>query len=799
MIKRYIPLKYKLILVFGQISAVILLGYFFLAVKLFEQDKVAYVYSSALESIENKRVLISDFINFNAEKLDDVSSMLNAGNINVVRDYLNAHTEIKKFKSFTSNFDWGDASVDQTNKIQESSDYQLNLIDHQLVLNRHKDNKLIYSAVIDAKIILEDENGHHSFFIMASGPLRGRDKNLVQNFRNKIIKARLQSGVKEIEGELGPYLVAYNKILPDLYLVRAIPKEIALLGVEDLKIKSFFYLIGLIALASILSIFMGNYFINPINELIESTELLGEGKFQTRAKVLRNDELGKLARVFNIMAEKISALIAEVESYSKHLEELVAQKTSSLTKALSLQKAMINSLDQGFFLVNNKLKILGEYSKSAKLFFGPTLEGKDVDQVIVGPDLDKEFLRPFFENLFLEKIPFESLLPLAPKQYETFDHRTLVLDYEPIRNESGKLVVVVVISTDITDRLKVEKENERQKSHVQMILRILNGQYQFTRLLQETKASFDDFLLHEDTKFTYDNLLRLAHSLKGNFGIYYLIDLVHEIHDIEKKIISAIDPAQLMECFHLLLNTVDTELTKLSQEYPFLTNGKDWKNTHNSYVYEESEIKRVIESVNQAHNLVEVKEILRDQLLKLPIKQLFSSLIEDCLEHSKKVGKPIDDIEIIGGELRVEPAFCSLLIQHLIHLTRNCVDHGLERPEQRIEKAKTESGHICISFSKTSDQKMLISIKDDGRGIDSERLLEKAREAGLDMSRFNAENAWEIIFESGISTAQEESLTSGRGIGMFDVQNFIRENGGEIKVISIPDKGCEFLISLPAF
>ena len=94
---------------------------------------------------------------------------------------------------------------------------------------------------------------------------------------------------------------------------------------------------------------------------------------------------------------------------------------------------------------------------------------------------------------------------------------------------------------------------------------------------------------------------------------------------------------------------------------------------------------------------------------------------------------------------------------------------------------------------------MLISIKDDGRGIDSERLLEKAREAGLDMSRFNAENAWEIIFESGISTAQEESLTSGRGIGMFDVQNFIRENGGEIKVISIPDKGCEFLISLPAF
>lgn len=391
------------------------------------------------------------------------------------------------------------------------------------------------------------------------------------------------------------------------------------------------------------------------------------------------------------------------------------------------------------------------------------------------------------------------MLQLAPKQYETFDNRTLVLDYEPIRNDSGKIVVVVVISTDVTEKLKVERDNEKQRNNVKMILKILNGRYQFSRLLQETKSSFDDFSSNEDVKFTYDNLLRLAHSLKGNFGIYYLIELTHMIHDIEKKIISAKNSVELMECFHLLLYTVDRELCHLVEEYPFLTGGRDWKGAHNYFTYEESEVKNIIESINWAKNLGEVKEILRYQLLKLPVRQLFSSLIDDCLEHARKVGKPIAKIDFEGGELRVDPTFCSVLTQHLIHLTRNCVDHGLELPHVRKEYCKNEQGLIAISVAKDENKKIIISIKDDGRGIDSERLLKKAHEAGIDISRYTNENAWQLIFESGISTAEEESLTSGRGIGMFDVQKFIQESGGEIKVVSSPGKGCEFLISLPAF
>jgi two-component system chemotaxis sensor kinase CheA len=460
---------------------------------------------------------------------------------------------------------------------------------------------------------------------------------------------------------------------------------------------------------------------------------------------------------------------------------------------------MINSLDQGFFLVNEKQKILGEFSNSAKLFFGPDLEGKSIDNVIKGEGVEPQFLKTFFDNLFLETIPFESLLDLAPKQFNTNDHRTIVLDYEPIRNSSEKIVVVVVISTDITEKLKIEKENERQRNHVKMILKILNGQYQFTRLLQETKASFDEFLKHEDDNLTHEHLLRLAHSLKGNFGIYYIIDLVHLIHEIEKKIILAKDPLELMECFHTLVSTVDSELSALALEYPFLTNGSDWKQTNTYFTYEESQIKDVIESISKARNIAEVKEILNYQLLKLPIKTLFASLIDDCIEHADRVGKPMLQLDLFGGDLRVDPTFCSILVQHLIHLTRNSVDHGLEFPSERLTLGKKENGCISISVSKTNEQHVVISIKDDGRGINVERLIEKAKEAGIDMSRFNEENAWELIFEPGLSTASEESLTSGRGIGMFDVQKFIRDSRGEIKVSTQKGVGTEFIITLPTF
>jgi two-component system chemotaxis sensor kinase CheA len=147
----------------------------------------------------------------------------------------------------------------------------------------------------------------------------------------------------------------------------------------------------------------------------------------------------------------------------------------------------------------------------------------------------------------------------------------------------------------------------------------------------------------------------------------------------------------------------------------------------------------------------------------------------------------------------VDPTFCSILVQHLIHLTRNSVDHGLEFPSERLTLGKKENGCISISVSKTNEQHVVISIKDDGRGINVERLIEKAQEAGIDMSRFNEENAWELIFEPGLSTASEESLTSGRGIGMFDVQKFIRDSRGEIKVSTQKGVGTEFIITLPTF
>ncbi len=183
----------------------------------------------------------------------------------------------------------------------------------------------------------------------------------------------------------------------------------------------------------------------------------------------------------------------------------------------------------------------------------------------------------------------------------------------------------------------------------------------------------------------------------------------------------------------------------------------------------------------------------------LPIDHVFRRFIRVVRDLSAEKGKEIR-LEISGAETELDKGIIDVIGEPLIHIIRNCIDHGIEKKEDREKKGKDKCGVIRINSYHEGGQ-IIIEIEDDGKGIDIERVKEKAIENGIisreDADSMNDEDAIDLIFHSGLSTAAEVTETSGRGIGMDAVRNTVEELKGLIQVRSVPDKGARFTIRLP--
>ncbi|WP_297452737.1 chemotaxis protein CheA [Persephonella sp.] len=193
---------------------------------------------------------------------------------------------------------------------------------------------------------------------------------------------------------------------------------------------------------------------------------------------------------------------------------------------------------------------------------------------------------------------------------------------------------------------------------------------------------------------------------------------------------------------------------------------------------------------------------LQDAVMKLrmqPVKKIFSKFPRIVRDLAKKLNKKVNLI-LEGEDTEIDRSILDKLEDPLIHLVRNAIDHGIEPPEERIKAGKPEVGTIKLSAYQEGDR-IIISIEDDGKGIDVEKVKQKAIEKGL-ITPEQAENmsdkeAYELLFMPGFSTADQVSEVSGRGVGMDVVASTIHSLRGTIEVESEPGKGTKFIMKLP--
>ena len=201
-------------------------------------------------------------------------------------------------------------------------------------------------------------------------------------------------------------------------------------------------------------------------------------------------------------------------------------------------------------------------------------------------------------------------------------------------------------------------------------------------------------------------------------------------------------------------------------------------------------------------NLDVVTADLQSSVMKTrmqPIKKVFGRFPRQVRDLARNLKKEIN-LELIGEETDLDKNLVEALADPLVHLVRNAVDHGIESPEEREAAGKARGGRVVLSAEQEGDH-ILLSISDDGKGMDPDILRAKAVEKGLldkdAAERLSESDCYNLIFAPGFSTKTEISDVSGRGVGMDVVKTKISQLNGIINIYSAKGQGSKIVIKVP--
>jgi two-component system, chemotaxis family, sensor kinase CheA len=201
-------------------------------------------------------------------------------------------------------------------------------------------------------------------------------------------------------------------------------------------------------------------------------------------------------------------------------------------------------------------------------------------------------------------------------------------------------------------------------------------------------------------------------------------------------------------------------------------------------------------------HLARVGAGLREELLRIrmvPIQTVFDRLPRVVRDLGRELNKEVR-LEIAGGEAELDRELVEAIADPLVHILRNCIDHGIEAPERRVRVGKPRQGTVSLR-AMHQDGCVRIEIEDDGAGIDEVKLRDRAVRLGMvapdEAARMDRKQALEFIFATGVSTADQITEISGRGVGMDVVRANLQRLGGWVEVDSEPGLGTRFVLKLP--
>ena len=210
------------------------------------------------------------------------------------------------------------------------------------------------------------------------------------------------------------------------------------------------------------------------------------------------------------------------------------------------------------------------------------------------------------------------------------------------------------------------------------------------------------------------------------------------------------------------------------------------------------EMESFTKAAQQMRKLVKELQEMAMQIRMIPVSGLFRKMIRLVHDLSAKSGKKVD-LQLIGEETELDKTVIETITDPLVHILRNSLDHGLEPPEERLRTGKDQTGTLVLS-ARHEEGEIWITISDDGRGLNRDKIIAKAISSGLiegDGSDLTDAKVFRMIFQAGLSTAEKITDISGRGVGMDVVKQNLAKIRGKVDVHSKLGQGTRVDLRIP--
>jgi len=535
-----------------------------------------------------------------------------------------------------------------------------------------------------------------------------------------------------------------------------------------------------LAVGVALALFIAHSFARRLSAIDRVASLVAAGDLgQTAVRDDARDEIGSLARSFGIMLEQIKRLIAEIarnaEQEQARLEGLVDQRTRALARRNDDMRRVLDNVDQGFLTIDRSGRMSAERSRILERWLGAAPEsGLLVDYLErAAPGFGAVF-QFSLDQVLEDFLPLEASLEQMPRRL-VVGQRHFSIDYKPMGGEpiEGLLVVLSDVSAAV-ERARLEEE---EREVVNLFTRLLEDRAGVLDFIAETNRLLDQVARETPAEVAVSK--RIIHTLKGNAGLFGLDSFAKLCHAIEDEMQEARINVQSAHQQRLLDHWKRTT-SKLGR---FLDGGKS-----GTLMISESDYQAARQAVASGASHAQIAALLEAWSLE-PVEQRLGRLAQQAESLAGRMGKLPVQIRIEPNQLRVEPDKLADVWATLPHLVRNAIDHGIESPEERLASGKTEAPQIMLRTSLTR-REFVIEVADTGRGIDWNAVRNSAIKLGLPtQTPLDLQRA---LFADGLSTRNEVTQDSGRGVGTAAVARAVEAAGGYIDVHSERGAGTSF-------
>lgn len=498
-------------------------------------------------------------------------------------------------------------------------------------------------------------------------------------------------------------------------------------------------------------------------------------------------------------------------SYQKYEDNIaLAERNLAISSEELLQanhsiSLMVNCLGQGFLMFDESLICAPVYSQACLALLETTPAGKHIASVL-RLDADKaDRLTSLLGQAFRgsHAMSFEEIMRFAPRSFKHSEGRHIELDYKNEEDGSGRLKHVVVIATDITDRIQALTLAEERKNSFESIERALHDRLAFGSHIRQAQEFIDKLLSGAADDAL--GLQREAHTLKASAGVFRLMRLMNALHDFETMIRThqelhagqPLPPAELMRFGKLM----ETKLGDTQRHFKNVLGIDIFKLEGESGISK----KAAYDFAGYLRNK-NLPDLRRDYIERVCAESLTGHLtrydlyIHDLAERFNKKAHPI---RFVGGDIPLVPDRYKAFLESFVHIFRNIMDYGIEMPDERKAGGKDECGTIEVKMGLYADDKeqlrLRLEIADDGAGVSIPRLRAKLA-AAWPKTKWGDQPDAEVlqtILTHRISTRDAATHYSGRGLGMNIVHEETLKLGGTISVRSEDGKGTAFTIEVP--